>query len=134
MGIITLALLSYGSLKVFAVPTWVIVICATAMAIGTVAGGWKVIRTMGQRVTTLKPIQGFAAETSASVVISGMSQLGMPISTTHVIAGSIMGAGVARNVGDVRWFEVIKIVITWIVTIPGAAIIGAGLQLLLNAL
>ena len=132
MGVITMALVSYGALKEFAVPFWVIASCAAAMSLGTSIGGWKVVRTMGQKVTALKPPQGFAAETSAATVITVMSQLGMPISTTHVIATAIMGTGVAQRLSDVRWLIVIRIVTTWVVTIPGAAAFGASLYFLLS--
>jgi len=134
MGVITMALLSYGVMSEFRVPLWVVAICAGAMALGTSIGGWKVIRTMGQKVTTLKPTQGFAAETSAATVITIMSQMGMPISTTHVIASAIMGTGVVQRLSDVRWLVVVRIVITWVVTIPGAALLGALLYLVLSTI
>jgi PiT family inorganic phosphate transporter len=121
MGIITMALVSYGALTTFKVPLWVMIACATAMGLGTSMGGWKVIKTMGSKVFKLKPVHGFSAETSAAAVIAGMSLIGTPISTTHVISTAIMGAGSSQGLSAVRWGIVKNIVITWIVTIPASA-------------
>jgi PiT family inorganic phosphate transporter len=121
MGIIAMALVSYGALATFEVPLWVMIICATAMALGTSVGGWKVIKTMGSKVFKLQPVHGFSAETSAATVIAGMSFIGAPISTTHVISTAIMGAGSAQGLSAVRWGIVRNIVIAWIVTIPASA-------------
>lgn len=126
MGIITLALLAGNHLTEFHVPLWVKIACALAMGAGTSAGGWKIIKTMGQRLVALKPIDGFAAELSSGSVIFGMSMIGAPISTTHVISTSIMGTGAAKSITAVRWNMVRRIVWAWILTIPGAAIIGGG--------
>jgi PiT family inorganic phosphate transporter len=106
---------------------------AFAMGAGTSAGGWRIIKTMGQRIVNLKPIDGFASEFSSGAVIVGMSLLGAPISTTHVISCSIMGTGTAKNITAVRWNVVRKIIIAWIFTIPGAAMIGAVSWYILNA-
>jgi PiT family inorganic phosphate transporter len=125
MGIITMALLSYGALATFKVPLWVMIACATAMGLGTSMGGWKVIKTMGSKVFKLQPVHGFSAETSAAVVIAGMSLFGVPISTTHVISAAIMGSGSSQRLSAVRWGIVRNIVITWIVTIPASAIVAA---------
>jgi PiT family inorganic phosphate transporter len=100
--------------------------CATAMALGTSIGGWKVIRTMGSKMFKLQPVHGFSAETSAAAVIAGMSLIGAPISTTHVISTAIMGAGSSHRLSAVRWGIVRNIVIAWIVTIPASAV-AAGL-------
>jgi PiT family inorganic phosphate transporter len=124
MGIIALALVSYGALATFEVPLWVMIICATAMALGTSVGGWKVIKTMGSKVFKLQPVHGFSAETSAATVIAGMSFIGAPISTTHVISTAIMGAGSAQGLSAVRWGIVRNIVIAWIVTIPASAAVA----------
>ena len=124
MGIIALALVSYGALATFEVPLWVMIICATAMALGTSVGGWKVIKTMGSKVFKLQPVHGFSAETSAATVIAGMSFFGAPISTTHVISTAIMGAGSAQGLSAVRWGIVKNIVIAWIVTIPASAAVA----------
>lgn len=127
MGIIAMALVSYGTLATFRVPLWVMLVCASAMALGTSIGGWKVIKTMGSKVFKLQPVHGFAAETSAAAVIAGMSLMGAPISTTHVISTAIMGAGSSRRLSAVRWGIVRNIVIAWIVTIPASAAV-AGLM------
>lgn len=125
MGIISLALFSYGTMAVFEVPLWVMLSAALAMGIGTAAGGWKVIKTLGQNIFKLKPIHGLTAEVSSAGVTSVMSLIGAPISTTHVIATSIMGVGASNNLTAVRWKTVKNIVITWIITIPCAAAIAA---------
>jgi PiT family inorganic phosphate transporter len=126
MGVIAMALVSYGALATFKVPLWVMLACATAMALGTSIGGWKVIRTMGSKMFKLQPVHGFSAETSAAAVIAGMSLIGAPISTTHVISTAIMGAGSSHRLSAVRWGIVRNIVIAWIVTIPASAV-AAGL-------
>ncbi|MCK4385687.1 MAG: inorganic phosphate transporter, partial [candidate division Zixibacteria bacterium] len=125
MGIITMALVSYGALTTFKVPLWVMLACATAMGLGTSMGGWKVIKTMGSKVFKLQPVHGFSAETSAAAVIAGMSLLGTPISTTHVISTAIMGSGSSQRLSAVRWGLVKNIVITWIITIPASGIVAA---------
>jgi PiT family inorganic phosphate transporter len=130
MGIIAMALVSYGTLSTFRVPLWVMLICATAMALGTSIGGWKVIKTMGSKVFKLQPVHGFSAETSASAVIAGMSLIGAPISTTHVISSAIMGAGSSRKLSAVRWGIVRNIIIAWIVTIPASAVVAGLLYFL----
>jgi PiT family inorganic phosphate transporter len=126
MGVIAMALVSYGALATFKVPLWVMLACATAMALGTSIGGWKVIRTMGSKMFKLQPVHGFSAETSAAAVIAGMSLIGAPISTTHVISTAIMGAGSSRRLSAVRWGIVLNIVVAWIITIPASAV-AAGL-------
>ena len=103
MGIITLALFSAGVIPTIDVPTWVIVVAATALSLGTAVGGWRIMRTMGQRVAELEPVHGFAAETTAATILLGTAQLGMPVSTTHVISSAIMGVGSARGPKGVRW-------------------------------
>ncbi|HLA16037.1 MAG TPA: inorganic phosphate transporter [Candidatus Limnocylindrales bacterium] len=125
MGIITLALVAGGVLDEPTVPTWVIVVSATAISLGTAAGGWRIMKTMGQRVVELEPVHGFAAETTAASVIYGASLLGMPISTTHTIATAIMGVGTSKGPRGVRWGIARSIVIAWVLTIPGAGLIGA---------
>jgi PiT family inorganic phosphate transporter len=118
MGIITLALFTSGFLKDVNVPIWVIFVCALVMTIGTMGGGWKIIQTMGSKVIKLKPIHGFAAETSAAAVILTASHFGIPLSTTHVISTSIMGVGSTMRLSAVKWSLVGNIVMAWIVTIP----------------
>lgn len=134
MGIIAMALVSYGALATFKVPLWVMITCASAMALGTSVGGWRVIKTMGSKVFKLQPVHGFSAETSAAAVIAGMSLLGTPISTTHVISAAIMGSGSSRRLSAVRWGIVKNIVIAWIITIPAAGIMAALLYLLVQFL
>jgi PiT family inorganic phosphate transporter len=124
MGIITLALVSYYNLTTFEVPLWVILLAATAMGFGTAAGGWRIIRTMGTRLADLRPIHGFAAETAAGVVIETASRFGFPLSTTHVISSSILGASAAWRSSRVRWGVAGGIVTAWILTIPICAAIG----------
>ncbi len=124
MGVITLALVSGGFLDKIEVPFWVITACATVMAMGTAFGGWKVIRTLGVNLLKLKPIHGFAAETSASIVLLGAASLGMPVSTTHVIASSIMGVGSSIRFSAVRWGIARDIILAWIFTLPVCAIVA----------
>jgi PiT family inorganic phosphate transporter len=124
MGIITLSLVSGGYLNSVEVPFWVILICAVAMGLGTAFGGWKVIKTMGVSMLKLEPIHGFAAETSATAIILGASQFGLPVSTTHVIATSIMGVGATRRLSAVKWGVAGKIVLAWVFTLPACALLG----------
>jgi PiT family inorganic phosphate transporter len=125
MGIITAALVAGHFQNSFAVPTWVIVISATAMGLGTLSGGWRVVRTMGTRLTRLKPRSGFAAETGAALSIFFATHLGLPVSTTHVVAGSIAGVGAIQRVRAVRWTLAANIVVAWVLTIPAAAALAA---------
>ena len=118
MGIITLALVTYGAQSTFDVPIWVIILAATAMAFGTAAGGWRIIKTMGTRLAKLQPVDGFAAETAAATVIETASKLGFPLSTTHVISSSILGAGATRRAGAVHWEVAGEMITAWIITIP----------------
>ncbi|UCH33277.1 MAG: inorganic phosphate transporter [Armatimonadota bacterium] len=124
MGIITMALVTGGYLGSFVVPWWVKLVCALAMALGTAAGGWKIIQTMGMRIIKLQPIHGFAAETSSALVIQTASHFGLPVSTTHVISSAIMGVGASKRLSAVRWGVATNIVIAWIVTPPVSAILG----------
>jgi len=127
MGIITAALVAGGALSVYHVPFWVILSCHAAMAGGTMAGGWRVVRTMGQRITKLTPFGGFAAETAGAITLFATAQAGIPVSTTHTIAGSVMGVGASRRLTAVRWGVSQQIVTVWVLTIPGAALFGAAL-------
>ncbi len=138
MGIITLALISYEASKTgvttndFHVPLWVVISCAVAMGAGTLAGGWKIIHTMGSKMIKLQPVHGFAAETSAALMILGASHMGMPVSTTHVISTSIMGVGAAKRFSAVRWGVVGSIVWAWVLTFPLSFILGASAFYLLD--
>ena len=122
MGIITMALVSYYNLSDFHVPLWVIVACAASMAMGTAAGGWRIVKTIGTRLASLKPINGFAAEASAATVIEIASRIGLPLSTTHIISSSIMGVGASKRLSAVRWGIGGNIILAWVVTLPACAI------------
>jgi PiT family inorganic phosphate transporter len=124
MGIITLALLSYGAIPVFDVPTWVKLSCAVAMGLGTAAGGWRIIKTIGKDFVKLQPVHGFCVETAAAGVILGASSMGMPVSTTHVITSSILGVGLTRRMSAVNWNVAYRILWAWILTIPASAIMA----------
>jgi PiT family inorganic phosphate transporter len=128
MGIIAVLLFSQGLLGgEFHVPFWVVLACQAAMALGTLLGGWRIVHTMGSRITHLKPIQGFCAETGGALTLFLATALGVPVSTTHTITGAIIGVGAARRVSAVRWHVARGIVIAWVITIPAAALIGAGM-------
>jgi PiT family inorganic phosphate transporter len=124
MGIITMALVSYYKLPEFHIPLWVIAVCATAMALGTAFGGWRIIKTLGTRIVHLKPIHGFAAETTAATVIEIASRIGLPLSTTHVISSTIMGVGASKRFSAVKWGVGGHIVLAWIITLPVCAILA----------
>jgi PiT family inorganic phosphate transporter len=124
MGIITSLLVSGGLMQDFQVPLWVVLSAHAAIAIGTLTGGWRIVKTMGQRITKLKPIDGFAAETAAASSIFISTHMGIPVSTTHVITGAISGVGAVQRLSAVRWGVTLRIVWAWIFTIPAAAIIG----------
>jgi PiT family inorganic phosphate transporter len=124
MGIMTLALVSAGILEDATVPLWVILVAATAISLGTAAGGWRIIKTMGQRVVKLDPVHGFAAETTAATIIIGASHFGMPVSTTHVISSAIMGVGASDRFSAVRWGVAGNIIIAWILTIPASGLVA----------
>jgi len=125
MGIITLGLVATGDLATFEVPLWVILASATAIAMGTLFGGWSLIRTLGGKFYRVRPIHGFSAQTASSVVILGAALLGGPVSTTHVVSSAIVGAGSAERVQKVRWGVVNNIVMSWLLTIPAAALLSA---------
>ena len=124
MGIITMALVSYYKLPEFHIPLWVIAMCATAMALGTAFGGWRIIKTLGTRIVNLKPIHGFAAETTAATVIEIASRIGLPLSTTHVISSTIMGVGASKRFSAVKWGVGGHIILAWIITLPVCAILA----------
>jgi PiT family inorganic phosphate transporter len=125
MGIIALALVASGHLESGAdPPTWVVVSAATAIALGTYVGGWRIIRTMGSRIIKMDPAQGFAAQSVGAAVILSASHVGFPLSTTHVISGAIMGAGAAKRISAVRWGVAGNIVVAWVLTLPASAVVG----------
>ena len=126
MGIIFLALVANGNLNANDdIPTWVIVSAATAIALGTYVGGWRIIRTMGSRIIKMDPAQGFAAQGAGAAVILSATHVGFPLSTTHVANGGIMGAGAAKRVSAVRWGIAGNIVVAWVLTLPASALFGA---------
>jgi inorganic phosphate transporter, PiT family len=127
MGIITAAMVAGGLMKDYAVPYWVIICCHLAMGGGTMAGGWRIIKTMGQHITKLTPFGGFAAETAGALTLFTTARFGIPVSTTHTITGAIVGVGASHRLTAVRWGVTQNIVGAWILTIPGAALLGAGL-------
>jgi PiT family inorganic phosphate transporter len=134
MGIIVLVLMSEGLISSFEVPIWVILIAASAIALGTFIGGFKVIKTLGLKIARLRPYQGFAAETGGGVVLAIFATLGIPASTTHAITGSIMGSGATRRKHAVRWKVGRQIVAAWLITIPGSAAIAYIATLAVNFL
>lgn len=134
MGVITLALLIFGKIEVVHVPLWVKLACALAMAAGTAVGGWKIVKTMGHKIFKLEPVHGFAAETSAAMVIGCASAFGAPISTTHTITACIFGVGSTKRLSAVRWGIAGHLIIAWVLTIPASAAVGAVSFLLLEAL
>jgi piT family inorganic phosphate transporter len=125
MGIITLALLAGGYIDAFEVPTYVKILAATAMACGTAVGGWRIIKTIGGKIFKLQPISGFSADLNSSIIIFGATLLHLPVSTTHVVSGSIMGVGAAKRINAVRWGVAQQMVVAWVLTIPCTAIMGA---------
>ena len=126
MGIIAVLLYSQGHLgPTFHMPFWVVISCQIAMALGTLFGGWRIVKTMGSKITRLTPMQGFCAETGGAVTLFGATWLGIPVSTTHTITGAIIGVGASRKLSAVRWSVANNIVFAWIVTIPASAFIAA---------
>ena len=126
MGIISVLLYSQGYLGgSFYVPFWVVLTCQVAMGLGTLIGGWRIVRTMGSRITRLRPFQGFCAETGGAITLFAATWLGVPVSTTHTITGAIIGVGAARRASSVRWSVANDIIVAWILTIPASAFIAA---------
>jgi len=133
MGVIASVLLAAGYTKTLYIPFWVEIACYTAIALGTLAGGWRIIHTMGSKITKLQPVGGFAAETGAAIAILIATNIGVPVSTTHAITGSIVGVGATRRLSAVRWGVAGQIVWAWILTIPASAAIAAGMYFLIRA-
>ncbi len=132
MGVITMALLSYGLIPSFDVPTWVKIACAVSMGIGTAAGGWRIIKTVGHDFVKLQPVHGFCVETASAGVILGAASMGMPVSTTHVITSAILGVGLSKRISAVNWTVAQRIMIAWVLTIPASAIVAYACYLLLS--
>jgi PiT family inorganic phosphate transporter len=126
MGIIAGLLFSQGHLgSQFYVPLWVVLSCQAAMALGTLFGGWRIVHTMGSKITKLTPVQGFCAETGGAITLFAATWLGIPVSTTHTITGAIVGVGAARRVSAVRWNVAGNVVVAWCLTLPAAAFVAA---------
>ncbi len=135
MGIITVLLFTSGYLgPTFYVPMWVILICHAAIALGTTFGGWRIVKTMGMKITKLQPIGGFCAETAGAFTIVGAATAGIPVSTTHTITGAIVGVGASRRVSAVRWGVARRVVWAWVLTIPGTGLIAAAIYFVIAAL
>lgn len=134
MGIITMMLVSLGFLGTFHVPIWVIFLCALAMGLGTAFGGWRIIKTVGNKIYRLRPIHGFAAQSASAAVILGAAMFGGPVSTTHVVSSTIAGVGSAERIKAVRWNTAGDIIMTWIITIPATALVSAGTYFLFKLL
>jgi PiT family inorganic phosphate transporter len=134
MGVIALALFAHGSISEFYIPNWVKVAAGLAIAAGTYAGGWRIMRTLGQRVIAMEPASGFAAQITAGATIWTATRLGYPLSTTHVISGAVMGSGATKRLSAVRWGVAGNIVVAWILTIPMAALVAALLYWPIEAL
>jgi PiT family inorganic phosphate transporter len=134
MGIIAGVLFTAGILERFYIPFWVVLMAYAAIALGTLAGGWRIVRTMGMRITKLKPVGGFCAETAAAVSLLGTAAAGIPVSTTHTIAGGIMGVGSVQRLSAVHWGLAGRIVWAWVLTIPVSGLVGAGFFWLLHRL
>ena len=124
MGVLAMALALHAGAKDVTVPLWVVLSCAALAALGTAYGGWRIIRTLGMRVTALDPVQGFAAEMSGATVIQAASEFGIPVSTTHAITASILGVGITRSVHAVRWGVTLDIFLSWLLTIPATVALG----------
>jgi PiT family inorganic phosphate transporter len=126
MGIIAVLLYSQGLLgATFHIPFWVVLTCQAAMGLGTLIGGWRIVHTLGSRITRLHPVQGFCAEAGGSMTLFLATYFGVPVSTTHTITGAIVGVGAARKVAGVRWNVASNVVVAWIVTLPASALFGA---------
>lgn len=132
MGIITGLLFSGGLINSFTVPLWVVLSAHAAIGLGTLLGGWRIVKTMGQKITKLRPIDGLCAETASAVSIFLATHLGIPVSTTHVITGAISGVGASKGLSTVRWGITLRIVWAWIFTIPSAAFIAGFAYNILN--
>jgi Phosphate/sulphate permeases len=132
MGIITLALVTGGYLKVFAVPVWVIILCAGMIAFGTSVGGWRLIRTLGAKFYKIRPVDGFTTQLASAVVILTASLVGGPVSTTQVVSSAIMGVGAAERVNKVRWGVAREIATAWLLTIPATGLLAAGIYWVLS--
>jgi len=134
IGIVTMGLVATGYLRTFAVPWWVILVCAGAISLGTMLGGWRIIRTLGGKFYKIRPVHGFTTQIASTAVILGAALLGGPVSTTQVVSSAIMGAGAAERLSKVRWQVVVDIALAWMLTIPATALMSATLHLVIASL
>jgi len=134
MGVVTALLVSTGYLSTFSVPLWVVILAYTSIALGTFFGGWRIVKTIGFKMTRLDPVHGFTIETGSAITIIGSSLLGIPVSTTHVVSGGVMGSGATMGTATVKWGVARRIIWAWILTIPAAAVISAASYLVISAL
>jgi PiT family inorganic phosphate transporter len=135
MGIIWVAMITTGHVaKDAPIDLWIVLSCHAAIALGTLFGGWRIVKTMGQRITKLKPFEGFCAETAGALTLFGATHFGIPVSTTHTITGAIIGVGATKRLSAVKWGITTKIFWAWILTIPVSAVIGAVMYLIFNTL
>ncbi len=126
MGVIFIAVVSSGYMKITdAIPLWIVLACHAAIALGTLSGGWRIVKTMGQKITKIRPFEGFAAETAGSLTLFGTALLGIPVSTTHTITGCIIGAGITKRLSAVKWKVTLNLIWSWIITIPVTALAAA---------
>ncbi len=132
MGVITMALLSYGLIPTFEVPLWVKISCALAMALGTAAGGWRIIKTVGRDFVKLNPVSGFSVDSASATVILGAAAMGLPTSTTHVITSAILGVGLSKRLTAVNWTLAGRIMLAWLLTIPSSGLVAGMIYLLMN--
>jgi len=131
MGLITLALVTFGSQTHFTVPVWVTLLCAIALTLGVNSAGWRIMKTLGGRIYRMRPIHAFAAQTGSAFIILGAALIGAPASTTQVVSASIMGVGSAERMSRVRWEVAAQIVVAWVLTIPASALVAAVLEIIL---
>jgi len=134
IGIVTMGLVATGYLRTFAVPWWVILVCAGAISLGTMLGGWRIIRTLGGKFYKIRPVHGFTTQIASTAVILGAALLGGPVSTTQVVSSAIMGAGAAERLSKVRWQVAVDIALAWMLTIPATALMSATLHLVIASL
>jgi PiT family inorganic phosphate transporter len=133
MGIIWVALIATHQVtKDAPIDLWIVLSCHAAIALGTLSGGWRIVKTMGQKITKLRPFEGFCAETAGALTLFGATHFGIPVSTTHTITGSIIGVGATKRLSAVKWGVTIKIFWAWILTIPISALMGAAIYIFLN--
>jgi inorganic phosphate transporter, PiT family len=135
MGIIWVALIVTGhATKADPIAWWIVISCYTAISLGTILGGWRIIKTMGQKIAKLRPFEGVCAETAGAVALFGATEMGIPVSTTHTITGAIIGSGLRKGLASIKWSVTAKIAWAWVLTIPISALLGMGLYLILNAI